>query len=236
MNLRPYIAQIRSNLRLMGRDRSVLFFSYLFPLSFFFLFAQSFHATESTGAMTQVITMVLIIGVLGNGFFGAGMRAVQDRETNVLRRFKVAPVGPLPIIVAGIVSGLVAFFPSVFLFFFFGTIIYRAPLPHNLLSILVFLSIGVIAFRALGMIIAGVVNSMQEMSIITQLLYLPMLFLSGATFPLSMMPVWLQSIAQFLPATYLFQGLQSLMLGGESFFSNIIPVVALIITLACCFA
>ena len=232
MNLRPYIAQIRSNLRLMGRDRSVLFFSYLFPLSFFFLFAQSFHATESTGAMTQVITMVLIIGVLGNGFFGAGMRAVQDRETNVLRRFKVAPVGPLPIIVAGIVSGLVAFFPSVFLFFFFGTIIYRAPLPHNLLSILVFLSIGVIAFRALGMIIAGVVNSMQEMSIITQLLYLPMLFLSGATFPLSMMPVWLQSIAQFLPATYLFQGLQSLMLGGESFFSNIIPVVALIITLA----
>ena len=76
MNLRPYIAQIRSNLRLMGRDRSVLFFSYLFPLSFFFLFAQSFHATESTGAMTQVITMVLIIGVLGNGFFGAGMGAI----------------------------------------------------------------------------------------------------------------------------------------------------------------
>ncbi|HLH02293.1 MAG TPA: ABC transporter permease [Bryobacteraceae bacterium] len=229
--MRPYIAQIKSNLRLMARDRSVLFFSYLFPLSFFFLFAQSFHVSESSGAMTQVITMVLIIGVLGNGFFGAGMRAVQDRETNVLRRFKVAPVGPLPIIVAGIASGLVAFLPSVFLFFFFGKVIYRAPLPHNLISILIFLSIGVIAFRSLGMIIAGVVNSMQEMSIITQLLYLPMLFLSGATFPLSMMPVWLQKIAQFLPATYLFQGLQSLMLGGESFFSNIIPVIALVVTL-----
>src|SRR5579884_3095255 len=229
MSMRPYLAQIRSNLRLMARDRSVLFFSYLFPLTFFFVFAQSFHAKESTGAMTQVITMVLIIGVLGNGFFGAGMRAVQDRETNVLRRFKVAPVGALPIIVAGIISGLVAFLPSVFLFFFFGKVIYGAPLPHNLLSILVFLCIGVIAFRALGMIIAAVVNSMQEMSILTQLLYLPMLFLSGATFPLSMMPVWLQSVAQFLPATYLFQGLQGLMIGGETFWNNIIPAVALVI-------
>jgi imidazolonepropionase-like amidohydrolase/ABC-type multidrug transport system permease subunit len=216
----------------MARDRSVLFFSYLFPLTFFFIFAQSFHASESSGAMTQVITMVLIIGVLGNGFFGAGMRAVQDRETNVLRRFKVAPVGALPIIVAGIVSGLVAFVPSAFLFFFFGKVIYRAPLPANLLSVLLFLAIGVIAFRALGMIIAGVVNSMQEMSIITQLLYLPMLFLSGATFPLAMMPAWLQSIAQFLPATYLFQGLQSLMLGGGSLLSNIVPAIALLITLA----
>ena len=30
--------------------------------------------------------MVSVIGILGNGLFGAGMRAVQDRETNVLRR------------------------------------------------------------------------------------------------------------------------------------------------------
>src|SRR5579875_692425 len=105
--MKPYLAQIKSNLRLMGRDRSVLFFSYLFPLIFFFVFAQSFRGAQSPAVMTQVIAMVLIIGVLGNGFFGAGMRAVQDRETNVLRRFKVAPVGPLPIIVAGIASGLV---------------------------------------------------------------------------------------------------------------------------------
>jgi len=154
----------------MVRDRSVLFFSYLLPLSFFFLFAQSFHGAESTGAMTQVITMVLIIGVLGNGFFGAGMRAVQDREADILRRFKVAPTGALPIIVASIVSGVAAFAPSVFLFFFFGTVIYRAPLPANLLSVLVFLTIGVIAFRALGMIVAGVVNSVQEMSILVQIL------------------------------------------------------------------
>src|SRR5581483_8859319 len=116
------------------------------------------------------------------------MRAVQDRETNVLRRFKVAPVGPSPIIVASMVSGLVAFLPSVFLFFFFGAVMYHMPVPHNLLSVLLFVCIGVLAFRSMGMIIAAVANSAQEASILVQILYLPMLFISGATFPLSMMP------------------------------------------------
>lgn len=230
--MKPYLAQIKSNLRLMARDRTVLVFNYLFPFVFFFIFAQSFHAAESAGAMSQVITMSLIIGVLGTGFFGAGMRAVQDRETNVLRRFKVAPVGPAPIIVASLVSGLVSFIPLVFLFFLFAQIIYHAPPAHNVFSVAVFVAIAVVAFRAMGMIIASVVNSAQEAQVVIQLLYLPMLFLSGATFPISMMPVWLQTVAQFLPATYLYQGLQSLLIGNESFFANLLPALALLVTMA----
>src|ERR1700751_2084921 len=144
--MRPYLAQIRMTLRLMLRDRSVLFFSYLFPLAFFFIFAQTFDAGKSPAAMAQVIAMVIMIGVLGNGFFGAGMRTVQDRETNVLRRFKVAPINAAPVIVASIVSGLVGFIPTVFLFLFCGGMIYHAPLPHHLVSFLIFVCIGVIAF------------------------------------------------------------------------------------------
>ena len=230
--MRPYLAQIKINLRLMGRDRSVLFFSYVFPLIFFFLFAQLFGGRQSAAAMAQVIAMVLIIGILGNGFFGAGMRAVQDRETNVLRRFKVAPVGPAPIIVASLVSGLVAFLPSVFLFFFFAAAIYGMPIPRNFFSILVFVSVGVVAFRAMGMIVAAVVNSAQEANILTQILYLPMLFLSGATFPLSIMPAWVQTIAQFMPATYLYEGMQAIMIGGEGVIGSMIAVLALLVTLA----
>lgn len=230
--IKPYVAQIKSNLRLMGRDRAVLFFSALFPSIFFFVFAQLFDAGQSAGTMAQVFAMVLIIGILGTGFFGAGMRAIQDRETNVLRRFKVAPIGPGPIIVASLVSGLVAFLPTVFLFLLFATTIYHMPVPRNLLSMLLFVSLGVFAFRAVGMIVAAVVNSAQEGGILVQILYLPMLFLSGATFPASVMPTWLQKLAQFLPATYLFQGVQSIMIGGESITANITAVIALLVTLA----
>ncbi|HEY3914855.1 MAG TPA: ABC transporter permease, partial [Verrucomicrobiae bacterium] len=218
--MKPYIAQTLSNLQLMGRDRAVLVYSALFPLVFFFVFAQAFHAGASPGAMAQVIAMVLIIGVLGSGFFGAGMRTVLDRETNVLRRFKVAPINAGPIIVASMVSGWAAFMPTVCLFLIFGKLIYHAPIPSHLFSLFFFVSIGVMAFRAMGMIIAAVVNSQQEATILIQLLYLPMLFLSGATFPQEMMPNWVQTIANFLPATYLFLGIKSILLGGESALSR----------------
>ena len=56
--MRPYLAYISSTLRLVGRDRSVLFFSYLFPFVFFFIFAQLFGAKQSPSAMAQVIAMV----------------------------------------------------------------------------------------------------------------------------------------------------------------------------------
>ena len=120
--MKPYLAQIKSNLRLMGRDRSVLFFSYLVSAGLLFPVCPVVRAVHRVPRpWRRSLSMVLIIGVLGNGFFGAGMRAVQDRETNVLRRFKVAPISAGPIIVASLVSGLVAFLPTVFLFLFFAT-------------------------------------------------------------------------------------------------------------------
>ena len=229
--MRPYLAQIRSNLRLMGRDRAVLFFNFFFPMTFFFLFAQLYDAGQSPGAMAQVISMVLIIGVLGSGFFGAGMRAVQERETNILRRFKVAPISAAPIIVASLVSGLVSFLPTVIFFLIIAKVVYHMPVPHNTGSVLLFVSLGVVAFRAMGMIVAAVVNSAQEAQLVTQILYLPMLFLSGATFPVSIMPAWVQTLSQFLPATYLFQGVQSIMIGGDSVLANGSAVLGLTVTL-----
>jgi imidazolonepropionase-like amidohydrolase/ABC-type multidrug transport system permease subunit len=228
--MRPYIAQIRSNLRLMGRDRAVLFFSYLLPLSLYFIFAQLSNASRDPGAMAQVLAMVIVIGVLSGGLFGAGMRTVQDRETNVLRRFKVAPITPMPLLISSIVSGVVSFVPTVFLYFLISASFYHMPLPAHFWSVLLFVCIAVVAFRTLGVIIAAVVNSANEAQILVQILYLPMLFLSGATFPVSIMPVWIQVLAGFLPATYLYSGLQSMLVGGESIAKNLAPVAALLVT------
>ena len=230
--MKPYLAQIKSYLLLMARDRSVLFFSAVFPMIFFFVFAQAFDAGRNPGGMAQVLAAVIVIGVLGNGLFGAGMRTVQDRETNVLRRFKVAPTNAAPVIVASLVSGLVNFLPILLLFLVCARVFYHTPIPPNTPSLIIFVAVGLLAFRALGMIMASVVNSAQEGNIVVQILYLPMLFLSGATFPISFMPVWLQIVAQFLPATYLYAGVQSIVIGGASLAANGTAIAALLIATA----
>ncbi len=61
-----------------------------------------------------------------------------------------------------------------------------------------------------------------------------MLFLGGATFPLSIMPNWLQTASQFVPTTHLTTGVQSMMRGREGLLDrdNLIAALALLATAA----
>jgi imidazolonepropionase-like amidohydrolase/ABC-type multidrug transport system permease subunit len=227
--MRPYLATIRINLKLTFRDRLALFFSYAFPLIFFFIFAQATDAQQG-GVINHVVGMVFIIGILGNGFFGAGLRAVQDREANILRRFKVAPITAAPILIASLVTGWIFFAPSALIVLGLSHFRYGMPVPVRLGSLCLFLTLGVLAFRSIGLIIAAIVNSMQESQILIQILYLPMLFLSGATFPLDILPTWLQIVAQFLPSSHLYLGMQAILVKNESLLENLNSVAAMLIT------
>ena len=227
--MNTYLALIRMNLRLSFRDKGVIFFNYLFPLVFFFMFAQLMKADQSS-VILQVVNMVLTIGILGSGLWGQGMRSVQDREQNILRRFKVAPITPTPLLIASFVVGLIHFIPVLFLILGLAHYGYGMPMPDHMISLVVFVAVGLLAFRGIGLIAASVVNSMQESQILIQILYMPMMFLSGATIPIVLMPVWVQIVAQFLPATHLFSGMQSILLGHENLGKNLTPVAALLVT------
>ncbi len=227
--MKQYVAIIRNDLRLALRLKAVLFFNYLMPLTFFFIFAQAFHA-EQGGAILQVVTMVSVIGILGNGLFGAGMRSVADREANILRRFKVAPMSPLPLLVAAMVTGLVLYLPYVALMLSLAKFLYGMPTPPNLISVILFITLGVVAIRSIGLIIASVVNSMQESGILVQIVYMTLLFLSGATFPIAMFPDWLLTATQFIPSTWLVTGLQGILMRQESIVDNWQAVGALLAT------
>ena len=227
--MKAYRALIALDLRLALRQRSVIFFTYMFPLMFFVIFAQIMHGDRG-GAMTQIVAMVTVLGILGNGLFGAGIRAVQEREANMLRRYKVTPITAAPLLISQTIVGWILFMPLVLFLFGLAHYAYRMPWPASMASILLFSSLGILAFRAIGMILAAVANSMQESQILVQLVYLPMLFLSGATFPTSIFPFWLLVLTQFLPATYLVSGLEGMMLRNETLAANWLAALALTVT------
>ena len=224
--MRTYFALFRSNMQLTLRDRSVLFFNYAFPFIFFFTFAEVFKAGTGSG-IAYFVGTVLTMGILGNGLWGAGMRAVQEREANILRRFKVTPITPLPILMAAMVSGWLLYLPVPILLIGLSHFQYGMPLPRNWISLFCMVSLGVCAFRAIGLILAAVTNTMQEAMIAIQLLYLPMLILSGATVPSAMLPAWAQTFAEFTPAAYLVTGFQGIFFRNQSVFDHGLAVGAL---------
>ncbi|HWF09034.1 MAG TPA: amidohydrolase family protein [Bryobacteraceae bacterium] len=227
--MNAYLTLIRIDIRLAFRQKVVIFFNYLMPFVFFLIFAQVYNARQG-GAILQVVAMVTVLGILGNGLFGAGLRAAQDREMNILRRYKVAPISPLPLLVASTVTGLVVYFPYVLIMLAIAKFRYGMVMPPHMGAVLIFIMLGVMAMRALGSIVASVANSMQESGILVQVLYMAMLFLSGATFPTVMFPSWLLTTVQFIPSTWLMTGMQGLMLRNETLAANWQAVGAMVLT------
>src|SRR5437660_7902084 len=77
--MKHYLALIAIDLKLALRQRTVIFFNYLFPLLVFFGFAQLKSGDSSPDKMTFILRLSISLGVLGSGLFGAGIRAFQER-------------------------------------------------------------------------------------------------------------------------------------------------------------
>lgn len=230
--MKAYLSLIAIDLRLVARQRAVIFFNYLFPLMFFFIFSVVFPVRQDPGVMTYVITMSITMGVLANGLFGAGIRTLQEREMNILRRYKVTPITPVPLLVASMVTGWFIFMPYILLVLSLAHFIYHMPWPSHFVSLFVFISLALIAFRSIGLLIASVANTMQEGTILVQLCYFPMLFFSGATVPADLFPRVLQAVSNFIPATYLVFGMRGIMLHNANLVDGWRAVVAMIVTAA----
>ena len=70
------------------------------------------------------------------------------------------------------------------------------------------------AFFSVGYLIASVASTARIAQVVGQVLFFPMMFLSGAALPLQLMPEGVRSIAELLPMTHAVLLLQNLWFGG----------------------
>ena len=207
------LAKVR--MRLALRNRTFIFFSLLMPLGFLFLFEAVF-AKGNPAAVTYLLGPVLALTVMGS-FWGLSMQLVMFREQGILRRFRLAPVGAGAMLSSSIISNYFLTWPTVVIEFLICRWVFKMGAWGNLWGVFFLVSIGAATFSAFGLIVASVTNNMQETQVINNIIWFAFLFLSGATFPLMILPGWLQHAALFLPATYLVAGLQGAMLRTASF-------------------
>ena len=213
-------------IRITLRNKAFLFFSLIMPMVFFFLYGSVF-AKGNVQAVTFLMGPVLSLTVMGT-FWGLSMQLVTWREQGILRRFRLAPLSPATMIASSVIANYALILPTVFLQLFLARYIYHVTAFGNWITLFVFVILGITSFGALGLIVASVTNTMQETQIINQLLWFSFLFLSGATVPLSVLPVVVQRIGLFLPATYLVSGIQRGMVYNQGVWSLTVEIISLL--------
>jgi ABC-2 type transport system permease protein len=188
----------------------------------------SVFAKGNPQAVTFLMGPVLSLTVMGT-FWGLSMQLVTWREQGILRRFRLAPISPVTMIASSVIANYALILPTVFLQLFLARYIYHVTAFGNWITLFVLVILGITSFGALGLIVASVTNTMQETQIINQLLWFSFLFLSGATVPLSVLPVIVQRIGLFLPATYLVSGIQRGMVYNQGVLSLSVEIISLVV-------
>jgi ABC-2 type transport system permease protein len=82
-----------------------------------------------------------------------------------------------------------------------------------LLELIGCLFLGSMLLTALGVLLSTRIRTIQAAMPVSQLLIMPMMFLSGALFPLGGLPGWLSVLTRLNPLTYVVQPMRHLVLG-----------------------
>ena len=127
---------------------------------------------------------------------------VWDRELGFLRELTIAPVSRASILAGKCLGGaIIASSQGVLLLALAGLVgvPYDPVLILGVLGLLMLLAFTVTSF---GLLVAVQIKQAQTFTSIMQLFVIPMVFLSGALYPVSGLPTWLGVLNRIDPLTY----------------------------------
>lgn len=204
--------QIRYEQRIYWRNPAAAFFTFAFPLVFFFILtgiAGSSTDAQDLGKgvhLSQYYTpSILAYAVMSACFLSLTMGIVRKREAGILKRYRGTPL-PTSILIGGFIgsSMVVALLLGVFVIgaavLFFGV---HLPASH-LLPIAVLILVAALAFCALGIAVSSLIPNDDSGPAVVNLPFFILVFISGTYFPVS---GTLAKVAGYFPLRPLTKGM-----------------------------
>ena len=212
------------------REKSRIIASLATPLLWLLIFGSGMRAVAVPGA--QDYQDFLFPGIIGMTILfssiASGVSVIWDREFGFLKEILVAPVSRSSVVLGkAIGGGTIAVIQGIILLpFSFLVGVHLPPLTYlTYIPLMIIISVGLVS---IGLAIAAFVESMESFHMIMSFVMLPMFFLSGALFPLTMAPEWLRWVSYINPLTY---GVDTLRWATFSGWETLIPPVIEIIIL-----
>lgn len=210
----------RIEFKLFMRSFYNIFFAFALPLAMLLLYG-SLYGNEPTAFMNGYGTVdysmpayaCMVIAV--TGLMSLPLTIANYRERKILKRMMASPVQPSQLLVSQVIVNFIMTAAGIGMLLLMGILLYKIHFMGRLLPILFAFCLTTLSIFSIGLLIAGLLPNGKAVNLVAYLIYFPMLFLSGATLPMQMMPAGVQAVAKALPLTYGVKLMQGVWLGEK---------------------
>jgi ABC-2 type transport system permease protein len=187
----------KKNMKVYYLKPPVFTFGIIFPLFFYLAFAAGHNAPPETMA-PGIVAMALFFTASAVG----PLVTPWERQARTYERLITSPASLGAILAGDVMAGAT-----------FGVVLALLPLaitqlltPASVVAVLPLVLgvvLGALSFAGLGVLIAAPpTNGPSQVMMVSNLVRLPLIFVSGVFVPFSQMPGWGRSIAPFSPLSY----------------------------------
>lgn len=155
---------------------------------------------------------------------------VKERERGTIEQLMVTPVRAIEVLVGKTVPYVFAGFLDAVLIVLIGMFWFRVPIVGNLALLLAYSSLFVVVGLGMGILIATLVRTQQQVALSAQVAIIPNILLSGFMFPIDSMPEIMQWFTTILPMRYflvIVRGIMMKGLGPNDLWGQTIPLAIL---------
>ncbi|HEY9131893.1 MAG TPA: ABC transporter permease [Dyella sp.] len=211
-----YLEEIRSECVRYLRAPSFLLPTLLFPTVFYLMFGIFLGKANGPDAPRFFLAAYSTFGVMAPGLFGFGVSLAIERDGGLLLLKRALPMPPAAYLFGKMVMALLSASAIVALLLGMALVLAHVPLTFAQATATFFTSVlGVLPFCAMGLFVGSLIKGQGAPGVIN-LIYLPMAFLSGLWFPLTILPGFLQQLGPVWPSYHLNQlALNAVGLGQE---------------------
>ncbi len=209
------------------RSKTLLITCYLVPLLFFVIMGGIFTSITPESKYTLIQSMT-VMGVSMGALIGLPPSLVEVYGGEIKRVYKANGV-PLYL-------GLIAMFLSAFvhllimcaIIYIVAPIAFDAVPPASPSEYFGALAVFIATSLSIGSVLGMAVKNQAKLTMVSQIVFLPSIMLSGIMFPIDLLPRGLEIAGKVFPAAWGYQ----LMVDGGFDFGNLWPLLAILLVSA----
>jgi len=163
---------------------------------------------------------LLGLNLVSTGLFGVGMVNVSYREKGKFRRLAVTPLPKWIFLLGQVLHRLTVTVVQAAILLVVGFLAFGIQNQGSTLNLLLLMALGTGCFMAFGFALSSFAETSEGYAAISNLVFLPLMMLSGVYFTLDAAPVWLQHAVAVLPLAPFIRALRAVFNDGGSLASH----------------